>query len=184
MAIGFAIAAGVSALSSLIGGAKGKKAAKRESERRMRETEEAVRRQKLDNRQTIGTATAGSYASGIDMSGSNKAYIENMQSEMDRQIAWIRESGASAADAARKQGDSAMISGIAGAAGSIASLGAASYGTFWGTGKGAAGVGGLAKGNPVKHFTNSNGLMQMNPKGTISYGVKPSGGGFGQGSFF
>lgn len=87
---------------------------------------EERRRMKRGQRQQIGAAEAATHASGIMMSGSNERYIQNMEDEMGREMAWHRKATHAAADAAlvggslqasatQAQGTASGIQGLTGA---------------------------------------------------------------------
>lgn len=55
------------------------------------QAEERARRQKLQDEQVLGKATAGAAASGVEFeSGSLQTYLTEMQAEMQRQREWAR----------------------------------------------------------------------------------------------
>tara|TARA_R110000765_G_scaffold170696_1_gene275682 strand:- start:1567 stop:1977 length:411 start_codon:yes stop_codon:yes gene_type:complete len=107
------IVAGVSVASSLIGGAAGKKAAKAAAKLKREETAEALRRGRRRNKRTLGRAVAASYASNIQMSGSNRAYIQDLDLEMQREQSWLARAGAQSAAALAAGGSAAMVQGVA-----------------------------------------------------------------------
>lgn len=82
------------------------------------------RRQRAINKDTIARGEAATYASGIQMSGSNLTYLQNMQMEQRHQLAWAKKAARSRAIAARKgasmSADATMISGMGSAAGTVA----------------------------------------------------------------
>lgn len=119
------IAAGVSVTTSLVGGAMGKKAAKAAAKLKREETAEALRRGRRRNKRTLGRAVAASYASNIQMSGSNKAYIQDLDMEMKREQEWLARAGAQSAAALNAAGSTAMTQGVA--------QGAATAANWWGT---------------------------------------------------
>ncbi len=59
----------------------------------MEETDEQQRRLQLEIDQTEGIAKALSAASGVQMTGSRKLAVDQMQSENINQLQWLRKSG-------------------------------------------------------------------------------------------
>ena len=91
MAAGIAIAA-VGVGSSLIGGAKAAKRAKKIGRRNaelIRETaEENLRRMQIARGQKVGAAKAGVYASNVQYSGTSKKYVEALDQQFISDMAW------------------------------------------------------------------------------------------------
>ena len=120
---------GISAASSLIGGSKAKKAAKkagRAQARAIMETgAEQMRRTKESQRQALGGAQAASAASGIQNTGSTAAAQGAMRTEFIRELEWMDKATKSAAAAARSgasaAGDAYMRQGLGSALGAIGS---------------------------------------------------------------
>jgi hypothetical protein len=92
-----AIIGGVMSLASAAGqsGAAqdAKRVAKLNAGLTMEETNEQQRRMQTDIDQTEGIAKAISAASGVQMSGSRKIAVDEMQSENIKQLQWLRKSG-------------------------------------------------------------------------------------------
>ncbi len=60
-----------------------------------RELDENLRRQRLQDVQTLGSATARAAASGQRVEGSLKNYLSFIDNEQGRQLDWLKEAGAS-----------------------------------------------------------------------------------------
>ncbi len=130
------IAAGssiVSGISSIIGGQKADNKAREAGRANARlineETAESIRRAEaqFDNQYRNTVVAIG--ASGVKFSGTPAAYLRKMQTEQNRQLAWMEKSGKLRARAARKQGgyvgSQAQAQGMQGGIQAIG--GAASY---------------------------------------------------------
>lgn len=130
MAIGIAIGI-ASVASSLMGASSAKKKAGklgRAQARLERETTaEEIRRMDRDFDQLKGLATASVAASGLQMEGSPKDFIADMESEFGRQKSWTERAGEMRADVARRGGAASAqqigASGIQGALGGIQQIG-------------------------------------------------------------
>ena len=131
--------AAVSVASSVIGhiGASkanraAKKAAKANAALMRMETAETVRRMERENTRLGKNATAASFGSNVLMTGSNQRYIQDMQSEMARELRWTKQAGEQAARAAEKganvQFKAAQWSNTANTIGQVAG----SVGTWYG----------------------------------------------------
>ena len=86
--------------SSVLGAAGDKKAAEAEKGASMRQAEllreqttEGARRLSMTQERTESEAVAGTYASGIQMSGSNESYIRSMQTEHAKELSWMKSAG-------------------------------------------------------------------------------------------
>lgn len=102
IAVGTAVAGGIGRAR----GAKQAQGAAKDQARLMRQTTaEAARRLERGQERTLGQAKAGVYASGIEMSGTSERYVRDMQSEMARELDWLKKSGESAASAMEKGAD-------------------------------------------------------------------------------
>lgn len=108
------VAAGIAAAqigSSLIGGSKARKAAKKAAKaqasltREMRDEE--IRQKRAANRQELGLAKAQVYASNILFSGSSKSYVEAMDVANMREIAFAERAKDMEYKAIRKGGNGA-----------------------------------------------------------------------------
>ncbi len=60
-----------------------------------RELDESVRRQERDNRRLKGSALARAAASGAEISGTVKGYLDYFEGELDKDISWMKTAGAS-----------------------------------------------------------------------------------------
>lgn len=78
------------------------KAARKQADQIRKTTDEAARRMERGQERTLGETKAGVYASGVEMSGSSEAYVRDMQSEQARELAWLKDAGASRAKAVEK----------------------------------------------------------------------------------
>jgi hypothetical protein len=120
-----------------------KSAAKAQARAHLMTAEENIRRKGLQYAEMRKQTTAGIYASGVEMSGSSENYLRKMRTEMSRELAWQRMAAQAEAKAIKKganiQANAGMISGIAGAMGS---LGGAYYGSKGGYSPGVQGGGG------------------------------------------
>ena len=84
----------------LAGAAYGWWNSSQQSAEQRRVLNEQLRRQKMQQAQVLGTATARGAASGIEFeSASLQGLLSEMQAEFDRQNAWTRRSGMAAANA-------------------------------------------------------------------------------------
>ena len=114
---------------SMKSGSAMKSAAKAQASAHLRTAEENIRRKGLQYTEMRKQTTAGIYASGVEMSGSSENYLRKMRTEMSRELAWQRMAAQAEAKAIKKganiQASAGMISGVAGAMGS---LGSAYYG--------------------------------------------------------
>jgi hypothetical protein len=79
-----------------------KKAARANAALIRMETAETVRRMERSNTRLGKQAEAASFGSNVLMTGSNQRYIQDMQSEMARELRWTKEAGERAAKAAKK----------------------------------------------------------------------------------
>ena len=120
-----------------------KSAAKAQARAHLMTAEENIRRKGLQYAEMRKQTTAGIYASGVEMSGSSENYLRKMRTEMSRELAWQRMAAQAEAKAIKKganiQANAGMISGVAGAMGS---LGSAYYGSKGGYSPGVQGGGG------------------------------------------
>ena len=120
-----------------------KSAAKAQARAHLMTAEENIRRKGLQYTEMRKQTTAGIYASGVEMSGSSENYLRKMRTEMSRELAWQRMAAQAEAKAIKKganiQANAGMISGVAGAMGS---LGGAYYGSKGGYSPGVQGGGG------------------------------------------
>ena len=120
-----------------------KSAARAQARAHLMTAEENIRRKGLQYAEMRKQTTAGIYASGVEMSGSSENYLRKMRTEMSRELAWQRMAAQAEAKAIKKganiQANAGMISGVAGAMGS---LGSAYYGSKGGYSPGVQGGGG------------------------------------------
>ena len=128
---------------SMKSGSAMKSAAKAQARAHLMTAEENIRRKGLQYTEMRKQTTAGIYASGVEMSGSSENYLRKMRTEMSRELAWQRMAAQAEAKAIKKganiQANAGMISGVAGAMGS---LGSAYYGSKGGYSPGVQGGGG------------------------------------------
>ena len=121
--------AAVQVVGAMKSGSATKSAAKAQARAHLRTAEENIRRKGLQYTEMRKQTTAGIYASGVEMSGSSENYLRKMRTEMSRELAWQRMAAQAEAKAIKKganiQASAGMISGVAGAMGS---LGSAYYG--------------------------------------------------------
>ena len=125
-----------SSLYSHMGASKANREAKRAAKAQAnfirQETAETIRRAEIGNKRTAKNATAASYGSNVLMTGSNQRYIQDMQAEMARELAWTKRAGTMAADAASKganvQYKSAQMANTANTIGQVAGA----VGTWYG----------------------------------------------------
>ena len=110
-----AIAAGVAVGSSILGGMSANKAAKdaakEQAQLTYRQRQEEIRQRTLAARQEKGLAKASVYASNLQMGGSSKKYVEALDMENMREIAFAR-------NAAEKERQ-AILAGAQGAGNSL-----------------------------------------------------------------
>ena len=126
-------AAVVGAASSIIGGNKAKKKAKEAGKANaaliQAETAEQIRRTRLQFNQQLGLTRAMIGASGVTRTGTAQRYLNFMNQEQQKQLAWTQKAGDMRAKAARKQGSyvggQAFNQGMAGGFAGISS--AANY---------------------------------------------------------
>ena len=101
--------AAVGAVSSIIGGSKAKKKAKKAGKANaaliQAETAEQLRRTRMQFDQQVGLTRAMVGASGVRINiGTPQRYIEAMKREQKRQLDWTQKAGDMRATAARRQG--------------------------------------------------------------------------------
>lgn len=122
-----AAGAAYSAYSAHEAAAEQKKIAAQNAARIKAENEEALRRLKKQQASNLSEARARAAASGMDTSGTQKSYLDEMADAFKSETDWLRSSGASQAaitqregnlraDATRSAGISKGISGVASAA--------------------------------------------------------------------
>lgn len=106
VAIALAAVSAASAVMAHSASSKANKAAKEAAKMNAKliqmETAETVRRAEIGNKRIAKNATAASYGSNVLMTGSNQRYIQDMQTEMARELRWTKRAGEAAAKAARK----------------------------------------------------------------------------------
>ena len=111
-----------------------KKAAKMNANLMRMETAETIRRTERGNQRFTKGAQAASYGSNVLMTGSNQRYIQDMQSEMARELRWTKKAGELAAKATEKganvQFKAAQMANNANTIGQIAGA----VGTWYGKG--------------------------------------------------
>jgi len=95
-----------SAVAGGIGRGRGnraaEKAAKKQADLIRQTTDEAARRLERGQERKLGETKAGVYASGVQMGGSSEAYVNDMQAEQARELAWLKEAGYKQAKAVEK----------------------------------------------------------------------------------
>ena len=84
------------------------------------ENVEQARRMESENEARESSARARAAASGVNLTGTTGEYLSEMERENTRQENWLKRSGASRADSARRRGDAAYSSGLADAIGTAA----------------------------------------------------------------
>ncbi len=98
----------ISGVSSIIGGQKADKKAREAGRANARlikeETAESIRRAEAQFDRQYGNTVAAIGASGVTFSGTPTDYLRQMQTEQNKQLAWMEKSGKLRAKAARKQG--------------------------------------------------------------------------------
>ena len=113
--------------------AAARKAARMNANLMRMETAETVRRTEMGNKRIAKNATAASYGSNVLMTGSNQRYIQDMQTEMARELRWTKRAGEAAAKATEKgaqvQFKAAQMANTANTIGQIAGA----VGTWYGT---------------------------------------------------
>ena len=114
---------------SMQSGKAAKGAAREQAKLGLMTAQENIRRTELQYSKIRKQTTAGIYASGVEMSGSSENYLRKMRTEMSRELAWQRMAALAEYKAIKKgasmQANAGMVSGIAGAFGT---LGSAYYG--------------------------------------------------------
>lgn len=111
-------------------GKQADKAAKRNADRLMRESQEEQRRARKEQRQKQSTLRARAAASGVKLSGSTGTVLDNYVQEDEKQLAWLSESAKERASIIRKQGKTDKKNAQYGAYGSFFNT----VGNWWGGG--------------------------------------------------
>ena len=126
-------------------GKDAKRAGRANAAAQLAETKEAARRlsgQQANDRAYTRTAVA---ASGLELSGSNSLYLQAMEAEQQKELAWLNKAGATSANLLEQQGKDAQRIANAGAVSTLATgLGSAAtmYDQFGWMGFGGGGGGG------------------------------------------
>jgi hypothetical protein len=114
------IGAGVGAVVGALAGLWGGLAAAAE---KRRQVEESLRRNRLQQAQTMGRGTAVAAASGVEMdSGSLTTYFQAMQDEFKRQNEWTQSSGDAAANNMALAGGLTMVADLGRGLSNVAQL--------------------------------------------------------------
>ena len=117
IAIGGAVLGGIGSLRGSRGQAKAQEA---QADLTRQTGAEAARRMERGQERTLGEATAGVYASGVQMGGSSEAYVRDMQSEQARELQWLKDATEQRARAIEKGAavglQAGRIGAVAGAA--------------------------------------------------------------------
>lgn len=141
IALGTAVVGGISKRrSAKKGGKEAEKLARREAELIGMETEEELRRMEFQQEQILGETRASIGASGLQLSGSSKSFLDSMEEQFGLERDWLQASGAGRADFAREggasarrtmetQGQTALIQGV----GSGLTQGAQMGYSWWGS---------------------------------------------------
>jgi|DEB0MinimDraft_3_1074331.scaffolds.fasta_scaffold19011_3 uncharacterized FAD-dependent dehydrogenase len=111
-------------------GKQAKKAADRNADRLLRESEEEKRRARRDQRQKQSSLRARAAASGIKLNGSTGTFLDKYVQEDEKQLSWLDESAKSQASIIRKQGKTDKKNAQYGAYGSFFNT----VGNWWGGG--------------------------------------------------
>ena len=132
--VGLALAA-YQTFSALRSKKKAKRAGKKAARLIMEETQETLRRLKLDQKNTLGTLTARAGASGVRMGGSTAAYRDRMTMEMQQELDWTLRAGQTRARQAKKQGgyvgQAAGNQGVSSALSILGSVAETGYNANW-----------------------------------------------------
>lgn len=94
------------------------------------ETKEKARRESLAAKERQGLTRARQAASGGAASGSNVVYLDEMIETDEKNIDWLRKSGASQADIARREGNYNYLSGMASSTSTRAAATGSKFGAF------------------------------------------------------
>ena len=117
IAIGGAVLGGIGSLRGSRGQAKAQEA---QADLTRQTGAEAARRMERGQERTLGEATAGVYASGVQMGGSSEAYVRDMQAEQARELQWLKDATEQRARAIEKGAavglQAGRIGAVAGAA--------------------------------------------------------------------
>lgn len=141
--------AGAGIASSLIGGKKAKKAAKKAGAEQakliMQTSKENIRRRKFMQDQSLGLASAASGASGLMQTGSTKAYQDQLADEYKKELQWMDQAAKLAARAAKRgasqAGDLYMQQGFQSAIGYAGQYASSSeFQDWWHQGKSTTGT--------------------------------------------
>jgi hypothetical protein len=130
-----AIAAGgalLGAYQSYKGGKAGEKAADRKSKNFLMSAAESTRRDTRANDRLMGDAIASTYASGVNMSGSNQQYLMDMADEFKREQDWTKRYGESVSSSIKEEAKLASEAQNWATAGNLLTQGANIYNTYWG----------------------------------------------------
>jgi len=83
------------------------------------QADEEARRFSRQAEQNMGRLRAGAAASGTKLEGTILDYLSDVEGEQNKQLSWIKSSGASRAKVQRQQGDNYASQGKAGAYGNL-----------------------------------------------------------------
>ncbi len=135
MATGFMVASAVYGAYSANEAGKDAAAGGKRNERLSRlETAEKARRLEMQQERELGTARVGYAASGFSPGGTSELYLDELAAEQERELQWLKTTGASIAGAESKRGRDAqsqanaqsvstLLAGAAGASSSYSQFG-------------------------------------------------------------
>tara|TARA_R110002020_G_scaffold170207_4_gene359601 strand:- start:9405 stop:9872 length:468 start_codon:yes stop_codon:yes gene_type:complete len=109
---------------------KAKEAAKEQAQLTLQRRKEEIRLKKRQATKELGLGRAAVYASNIQMSGSSKEYLDELDTENMREIAFAKRAAQMEYDAIRKGAQGAGGPLIAQAAGDALQLAASSYASY------------------------------------------------------
>lgn len=112
-------AAAYSAYSQYEAGNEAKELSRYNAEMERKETEETIRRQKLEDRKQEARARASAHAGGTTVSGTVSGYLNRMQETNLDNVSWMRRSGANRASLILKEGSMQRSQARRGAFGTV-----------------------------------------------------------------
>lgn len=121
---------GASMAKQISSGNKADKLAQANARLQERQTAEEARRLSKEQSKVESTAKARAAAGGIEVSGSQSLFLQDMKKEHSRELTWLQSSGRSKAAVTRQGGKNARSSAFASAASTAAGAASTAYSAF------------------------------------------------------
>lgn len=125
-----AMFAGASVVQQVVTGKRADKLAEANAKLEEKQTAEEARRLSKEQGRVESSAKALAAAGGAKVSGSQSMFLSEMKAEHGKELAWLKESGASKAGATRKGGQNARSQAMAGATSTLTSGITSAYNAF------------------------------------------------------